>query len=144
MSHRKEIRESFEVNAPLALVFDQFADHNKFGALLGGFSKLAKTGKNQVNGVGSVRRVGPWPISFYEEVTDFEEGKKIVYSVSKGSPLKNHQGRVYFEQKGNKTLVKYEMDFEPRIPFTGDVLKLLLNNAFNTFSKKQFDKLEKA
>jgi hypothetical protein len=47
------------------------------------------------------------------------------YVVSKGSPIKNHKGRMEFSEEQGKTKLCYTIDFEPKLPFIllGSVLK---------------------
>jgi len=47
------------------------------------------------------------------------------YVVSKGSPIKNHKGRMEFSENGGKTKLHYTIYFEPKLPFAllGSVLK---------------------
>ena len=47
------------------------------------------------------------------------------YVVSKGSPIKNHFGRMEFTGDENETRLFYTIDFDPRLPFIflGPLLK---------------------
>lgn len=38
-----------------------FSDHSQFGLLFGGRSVRIKDGVHEAGGVGSVRRIAPWP-----------------------------------------------------------------------------------
>src|SRR5690606_12105931 len=60
-----------------------------------------RNGDHDRNGVGSVRklRVGPGP-SFEETVTAYEENRLIEYRITRGSPLRNHFGRMQFAADG--------------------------------------------
>ncbi len=78
------------------------------------------------NGVGSVRRISSFPVPAFEEtVVTFEPNHLMEYVVSKGSPIKNHKGRMEFSEEGGKTKLCYFIDFEPKLPFMllGSVLK---------------------
>jgi hypothetical protein len=49
------------------------------------------------------------------------------YVVSKGSPIKNHKGRMTFSDEQGKTRLNYTIDFEPKLPFL--FFGSILNNA---------------
>lgn len=120
-----EIRQSFD--APVETVFNILTDHESFGNVLGARVKriVASRGENK-NGVGSVRRIWSFPAPAFEEtVITFKPNVLMEYTVSKGSPVKNHTGRMEFSQEGGKTQLCYYIDFEPRLPFwmLGSVLK---------------------
>lgn len=63
------------------------------------------------------------------------------YVVSKGSPIKNHKGRMEFSEKGRKTELCYFIDFEPRAPFT--LLGSLLKSAIEKPIRQSLEKLSK-
>ena len=78
------------------------------------------------NGVGYVRRISAFPVPDFEKtVITFEPNILMEYVVSKGSPIKNHNGRMEFSEENGKTDLCYFIDFEPKlsIPFLGSVLK---------------------
>ena len=74
--------------------------------------------KENKNGLGSIRRVSAFQAPVFEEtVVEFEPNQIMEYVVSKGSPIKNHNGRMeFFDEKG-KTRRNYTIDFEPKLPF---------------------------
>lgn len=60
-----------------------------------------------------------------ETVVTYEPGRLMEYVVSKGSPIKNHSGRMEFSEERGKTRLLYTIDFEPKLPFVlfGAILK---------------------
>lgn len=122
-------------DAAPAAVFPYFAEHETFGAMAGGpvmaklkFIRRVKDSSDpkRPDGEGSVRRIGYGPIAFEETVRTSQPGKLIEYYISKGSPLKNHFGRIEFHAEGKGTRVDYVITFEPKVPGTGGVLKGVL------------------
>ena len=122
-------------DAAPAAVFPYFAEHETFGAMAGGpvmaklkFIRRIKDSRDakRPDGEGSVRRIGYGPIAFEETVLTSTPGKLIEYAISKGSPLKNHLGRIEFHPEGKGTRVEYVITFEPKVPGTGGVLKGVL------------------
>lgn len=128
-----QINETF--NAPVSTVFAELSDHEKMGKVLGAKVKRVKDGKGNVNGIGSVRRLTPVPLADFEEtVTGFEPNKLIEYTVTKGSPIKNHLGRMVFSESNGKTHLHYTIQFDMKlgIPFTGFLLKTVLEKVISS------------
>ncbi len=125
---RVTIEQDFQ--ASVAQVFEALADHNRLGEILGQDIRriVDAPGKNP-NGVGSVRRIKPLGVPAFEEtVTKLEPGKFLEYRITKGSPIKNHLGRLEFSEQGGGTHLHYTIDFEPKlpIPFLGSILSVAI------------------
>lgn len=120
------ITQSF--NAPIETVFTALTDHNSFGKIANTkTSRIKDSGQDNLNGEGSIRRISPLPFFHFEEtVVTFESNKLMEYVVSKGSPIKNHKGRMEFSEENGKTQLNYTIDFEPKIQFLGGILKGLI------------------
>ena len=123
------IQMNVEFNAPVETVFATLSDHEAMGKVLNAKVKRIKDGQDDVNGIGSVRRITPVPLADFEEtVTAFEPNKLVEYTIPKGSPLKNHLGRMVFSENGGKTHLHYTIQFEPKVPvpLSGLVVKSVL------------------
>lgn len=125
MSYRIEIREV--VDLPVGLAFERLADHNRLGAILGLPCRRTRDGDTEVNGVGSVRTLGFWPLDFDETVTACDPGQRIDYRITRGSPLRNHRGSVRFAPAGRGTEVNWSIHYQMRLPLIGAVLKQVLS-----------------
>jgi len=120
-----QIRQLFK--APVDTIFNILTDHEAFGQVINAKIKrvVDSQGKNK-NGVGSVRRISTFPVPAFEEtVVAFEPNQLMEYVISKGSPIKNHKGRMEFSGEQGKTRLNYTIDFEPKLPFLflGSILK---------------------
>lgn len=136
-----EIRQSF--NAPVETIFNILTDHESFGKVIATkVQRVVDSQDENKNGVGSVRRIysSPFP-AFEETVITFEPNSLMEYAVSKGSPIKNHNGRMEFSEEGGKTKLCYFIDFDPRLPFIllGSVLKLAIEKPI----RQSLEKLSK-
>ena len=123
------IQMNVEFNAPVETVFATLSDHEAMGKVLNAKVKRIKDGQDDVNGIGSVRRITPVPLADFEEtVTAFEPNKLVEYTIPKGSPLKNHLGRMVVSENGGKTHLHYTIQFEPKVPvpLSGLVVKSVL------------------
>ena len=120
-----EIRQTFD--APVEGIFKALADHESLGKILQtDIKRVVDSQDDNKNGVGSVRRISSFPVPAYEEtVVTYEPNRLIEYVVSKGSPIKNHSGRMEFSEEQGKTSLLYTVDFEPKLPFIflGPILK---------------------
>ncbi|MCR8915121.1 SRPBCC family protein [Marinobacter panjinensis] len=124
-----EIDETFEV--PRHRVFALFADHERFGKLLGApVKRIRDSDQADPNGVGSIRKIGIGPIGLKETVITFEPGSLIEYTITSMSPIRNHLGRIRFEDAANgRTRVQYTISFEDIVPHTGKLVSSALDQA---------------
>lgn len=97
-----------------------------------------RNGDHDRNGVGSVRklRVGPGP-SFEETVTAFEENRLIEYRITRGSPLRNHFGRMQFAADGDGSRLHYTIEFEGKVPGLAAIIRPVLEQGI----RRGLDKL---
>ena len=103
---------------PPERVFAYLAEHENLADLFGAKITRLKDGDDgHRNGVGSVRKlqVGPTP-AFEETVTEFEPDKRIVYRITKGSPMRGHVGVMTFEPEGQGTHFHYDIRLASPIP----------------------------
>lgn len=137
-----EIRQSF--NAPVETIFNILSDHESFGNVLETkILRVVDSPDKNKNGVGSVRRICSFPLPAFEEtIVAFEPNSLVEYVVSKGSPIKNHKGRMEFSQEDGKTKLCYYIVFQPRLPFMflGPILKRAIENPI----RKSLEKLSQA
>lgn len=131
-----EIDETFDV--PRRRVFALFADHHRFGKLLGAPVKRIKdSDQADPNGIGSVRKIGIGPVSLEETVTNFEPDSLIEYTITSMSPIRNHLGRIRFEDTPEgHTRVNYTITFEDIVPFTGKVVSSALEQGIRRGIKR--------
>jgi len=120
--HQVHIEETFA--APVKKIFPLFADHEQFGRILGLPVKRIKASANAKvpNGLGSVRSIRIGASTFEETVTVYKPNALIEYIISKGSPLKNHLGRIQFSETDGKTYLVYNIGFDSKIPLAGGLI----------------------
>ena len=139
-----EIRQSF--NAPIETIFNILSDHESFGNVLATKIRRVKDSPDENNnGVGSVRRICSFPLPAFEEtVVDFVPNSLVEYVVSKGSPIKNHKGRMEFSQEDDQTKLFYYIEFQPRLPliFLGSILKAAIETPIRKSLKKLSHKIQ--
>lgn len=131
-----EIKETFDV--PRSRVFALFADHHRFGKLLGAPVKRIKdSDQADPNGIGSVRKIGIGPLGLKETVLNFEPDSLIEYTITSISPIRNHIGRISFEDTPEgHTRIHYTISFEDVVPFTGKVVSTALEQGIRRGMKR--------
>jgi uncharacterized protein YndB with AHSA1/START domain len=99
-------------------VFAYLAEHEHLEPLFGAKIKRLRDGTDGTrNGVGSIRqlKVGPLP-PFEETVTEVVPDELIRYRITKGSPLRDHEGVMRFSAQGEGTHLHYEISFNAIVP----------------------------
>ncbi|KAA1171909.1 SRPBCC family protein [Marinobacter salinexigens] len=121
-----EIDETFEV--PRKRVFELFADHNRIGKVLGApIKRIKDSDQADPNGIGSVRKIGIGPVGLEETILNFEPNSLIEYTITSLSPIKNHLGRIRFEDTPEgHTRINYTITFEDVVPLTGKLVRSAL------------------
>ena len=117
---RIQINQTFPQH--IESVFAALADHESFGKIIGAnISRIAISQSEYQNGVGSVRKITPFPTgSFEETVTRYEPNVLIEYKVTKGSPIKDHVGTLQFSVNAKgETELFYTICFTPKLPVPG-------------------------
>jgi len=139
-----KIRQLF--NAPVDTIFSLLTDHEAFGQVVNAkIKRVVDSQDENKNGLGSVRRINAFPAPAFEEtVVTFEPNQLMEYVLSKGSPIKNHKGRMKFSDEQGKTRLNYTIDFEPKPPFLflGSILKKAIEKPIRDGLKKLADRYD--
>lgn len=119
LSHRSQL--------PLDELFATLSDHNRLGEVLGAPVKRIRDGQPDVNGVGSVRKIGVGPLGVEETVTDVKPNASIEYRITRGGfPIRNHLGQLVFAADGNGSRVDWTIEFDSALPVVGSVARVAL------------------
>lgn len=95
-AHHVHIEHDFA--KPPERIFAHLAEHENLAEVFGAKVTRLRNGEGgERNGVGSMRQlqIGPMP-PFEETVTEFVVPERIVYRITKGSPLRGHVGTMTF------------------------------------------------
>ncbi|HWY23980.1 MAG TPA: SRPBCC family protein [Nevskia sp.] len=126
-----------DYSKPVAEVFSYLADHNNLGKVFGIPVRRVRDGQGDVNGVGSVRRLGIGPLALEETVTALSPNRSIDYRISKGGgPIRNHSGKLEFSGSGRGSRVAWTIHFDSPLPLVGPVVKLVLGQAIRLGLKR--------
>lgn len=131
-----EIKETLNVSRNK--VFALFADHQRFGKLLGApIQRVKDSLQSDPNGVGSIRKIGIGPIGLKETITSFEPYSLIEYTIIGTSPIRDHFGRICFTDAQNgQTDVHYTITFNDIVPLSGRVIASMLERAIRRGIKR--------
>ncbi len=103
---------------PPERVFAYLSEHENLSGVFGTKIRRLRDGRDgERNGVDSARelRIGPLP-PFVETVVEFVPNELISYRITKGSPLRDHEGRMRFTAVGDGTHLHYEIAFRAVLP----------------------------
>jgi hypothetical protein len=99
-------------------VFAYLSEHENLSAVFGCKIRRLRDGSDgHRNGVDSARelRIGPLP-PFVETVVEFVPNELVRYRITKGSPLRDHEGILRFESRDGGTHLHYEIAFGAVLP----------------------------
>ena len=119
---RIEITQDFTL--PVERVFPFLLEDENLGQIVGAEVEHVRDGQDGRYGVGSVRRmkVGPLP-PFEETNTQVVPNELIAYEITRGGVLKDHRGEMRFSPNGTGSRLVYVIEFAPKVPLTGALLK---------------------
>lgn len=121
---------------PAADVFRVLSDHNRLSRVLGIPVKRVVNGRGDINGEGSVRRMGLWPLTVEETVYTVVPNQSIHYRISKGgAPLRNHTGDLSFSSTGRGSRVNWTICFDAP-PVLGAVVQQVLTQGLRLGLKR--------
>ena len=110
-------------------VFAYLAEHENLEALFGAKIRRLSDGDDGTrNGPGSARemKIGPLP-AFVETTTEVVPNELIRYRITKGSPLRGHEGVMRFSPTaGGGTHLHYEIRFGAAVPGVDRVVATML------------------
>jgi uncharacterized protein YndB with AHSA1/START domain len=131
-AHHVHIEHDFA--KPPDRVFAYLAEHENLAEVFGAKVTRLKDGEDgQRNGVGSMRKlqIGPLP-PFEETVTEFVVPKRIVYRITKGSPLRGHVGTMSFDDApAGGTRFVYDIRIASPIPGLAPIVKTALTRSIS-------------
>jgi len=112
------VHVTHEFSAPVERVFAYLAEHENLAQLFGTRVARVRDGASERNGVGSCRRLSFWGLLPFEEtVTELVPNERIVYRITKGSPMREHEGAMAFSPTGaGGTRLDYRIHFGSPVP----------------------------
>jgi uncharacterized protein YndB with AHSA1/START domain len=131
-AHHVQIEHDFA--KPPERIFAYLAEHENLAEVFGAKVTRLRDGEDgERNGVGSVRKlqIGPLP-PFEETVTEFVVPERIVYRITKGSPLRGHVGTMTFSPTpAGGTRFAYDIRIASPIPGLAPIVQAALTRSIS-------------
>jgi hypothetical protein len=126
--HRIELTHQSRLS--VAQLFEALADHNRLGKVFGVPVRRIRDGDTELNGVGSIRKIGVGPLAIEETVTALERDRSIDYRITRGGfPIRDHRGHISFDESADGSRVTWTIEFGSQLPGAGAVLAFVLERA---------------
>ena len=116
---------------PPQSVFTYLAEHENLAEVFGAKINRLRDGEDgERNGVGSVRQLRIGALAPFEEtVTEFAPPARIVYRITKGSPLRGHVGVMSFTPVDGGTHFVYDIRLASSIPGLALIVRAALTRS---------------
>src|ERR1700759_2062499 len=128
-AHHVQIEHEFA--KPPERIFAYLSEHENLAAVFGAKVTRLRDGDAERNGIGSGRKlqIGPLP-PFEETVTEFVVPERIVYKITKGSPLRGHLGVMTFAATpGGGTRFVYDIRIASPVPGLAPLVRAALTRS---------------
>jgi uncharacterized protein YndB with AHSA1/START domain len=136
-AHHVRIEHDFA--KPPEAIFAHLAEHENLAEVFGAKIERLRDGQDgERNGVGSARKIGPLA-PFEETVSEFVPNERIVYRITKGSPLRGHVGVMTFSPTPGGTHFAYDIRLASPVPG----LALLVRAALTRSITQSLPKVER-
>lgn len=131
--HHVHVRHEFA--KPVDRVFAYLSEHEHLTAVFAParVERLRDGEDGHRNGVGSARKLSfAGLLPFEETVTEFVDGERIVYRITKGSPMRGHEGVMEFSALPNGgTQLDYRIRLGSPVPGLAAVVKQALTRSIS-------------
>jgi hypothetical protein len=113
----------------------------KIWSLIGDFTKspgpeikveVEKEGDPAKGGAGTIRTITIGKVCVKEILDTANPPSSFTYRIIAGPPMKEYLGKVNFEDKDGATIIHWQADIKPKIPFTGPILCMVAKGAVNS------------
>jgi uncharacterized protein YndB with AHSA1/START domain len=129
----RHVHIEHDFDKPPERIFAYLAEHENLAEVFGAkITRLRDGDGGERNGVGSVRQlqIGPLP-PFEETVTEFDVPSRIVYRITKGSPLRGHVGTMTFAPTPGGTRFVYDIRIASAIPGLAPIVTASLTRSIS-------------
>ncbi len=112
--------------APPHAVYGLLADVERWPQWLHRVRSAGWEPAEPAGGPGAVRRVEVGGLTMRERILVADPPHHHAYTIVSGLPVTNHRADVHFTTRPGGTSIVWTATFEPRIPFTGPLVWLVL------------------
>jgi hypothetical protein len=97
-------------------------------------SDLVQEGDPAPDGVGAVRRFTRYRIGSTERVVAWEPPHHLGYTILSGFPVRHYRADVTLASENDGTLVQWSATFDPKIPGTGRLMRVVIRRMLHGFA----------
>jgi len=142
---------SFQINrtstASAATLFGLVADGgnwSKWAKPIVAQSSWARQGNPAPGGVGSIRKLGAWPVFLQEETVAYEQDRRHAYKMVGSSPVKDYLAEVVLTpNSAGGTDISWTGSFTERIPGTGRAMRAAFGGVVGWFAGRLVQEAER-
>jgi uncharacterized protein YndB with AHSA1/START domain len=111
-------------------VWEVIADHRGYERWAGVREVVLRNeGDPAPNGLGATRVLRTGGLAIEEEVVRFDPPVRLSYRMAAGLPVRDYLGDVRLEPSDGGTRLLWTVEFSPRIPLTGGLLRRVTERA---------------
>jgi uncharacterized protein YndB with AHSA1/START domain len=135
---KQTVHVEHDFTLPPERIYGYLAEHENLAVLFGLRVERASDGTDSRNGAGSSRKMSFFGLlPFVETVTKAVPNELIEYRITKGSPLRDHSGRMVFTPTASGgTHLVYVIEFGAAVPGLAPVVKAGLTSSIARGLKK--------
>jgi len=117
-----------EVKLPIEKVWSLIGDFTKAPGP-GITVEVQKEGDRDANGVGTIRKITIGKVCVREILDTANPPYTFTYRILSGAPMKEYLGKVRLEPRESSTIVHWNAELTPKIPFTGWICSNVASDA---------------
>ena len=117
-----------EVKLPIEKVWSLIGDFTKAPGP-GITVEVEKEGDRDANGVGTIRKITIGKVCVREILDTANPPYTFTYRILSGAPMKEYLGKVRLEPRESSTIVHWNAELTPKIPFTGWICSKVASDA---------------
>ena len=122
---RQRIDVTHEYALPAERVFAYLSEHRNLEPIFGARIKHVRDGDDTRNGTGSVRAIKVGPLPWFEEtIVEAQQPSLIRYRISRGSPLRDHEGVITLTSTEEGCRLHYVIEFGAAVPGLAKVVQV--------------------
>lgn len=93
--------------------------------------EVEKKGDPEEAGVGTIRTITIGKVRVKEILDSASPPNSFAYRIVSGAPMKEYNGRVNFKDEEGSTLIHWQANIKPKIPFTGPIVAKVAKGTVN-------------
>jgi hypothetical protein len=117
-----------EVKLPIEKVWSLIGDFTKSPGP-GITVEVEKKGDMDANGIGTIRKITIGKVCVREILDTANPPYTFTYRILSGAPMKEYLGKVRLESRESSTIIHWNAELTPKIPYTGWICSKVASDA---------------